>query len=116
MDIYISVYNFWNPYFWIVHKTTWPIRYFYWNVNKKIFSDVYPIAKFVFQPITYFTLGKFLDEETGKTLFMDQVMTPKAELFTKRKIQRYADLHNVKILEMRYHKRFMMIYAIMKKT
>lgn len=113
--MYLSVYNFWNPYFWIVHKATWPIRYFYWNVNKKILNCVYPIAKSIFQPIAYFAFGKFLDEETGKTLFMDQVMTPKAELFTKRKIQGYADLCNIKILEMKYHKRFMMIYAIMKK-
>ncbi len=33
--IYLNVYNLWNPYFYIVHKAAFGIRYLYWNLDRR---------------------------------------------------------------------------------
>lgn len=112
--IYLNVYNAWNPYFYIVHRATFPFRYWYWHLNKNIINFLYPISKIFFQPLSYVASGKFLDDRTGKILFMDQVMTPIAHLFTKNKIKNYADKFNCEIETIGFNKGYMMIASIIK--
>jgi len=112
--IYLNVYNIWNFYYLIVHKATFPIRWYYWNVNKKILDIVYPPAKLFFQPLAYLTFRQFLDDKTGKTMFMDQVITPRADLFSKSKIRNYAQKNSCVVEKFAYNKGWMMIAAVIK--
>jgi SAM-dependent methyltransferase len=113
--IYISVYNKWNPYFFFVHKLTYPIRFIYWNISKKVLNLVYPPFYFFFQLVTRLTMGSFLDSKSCMTIFMDQVITPRANLFTKRDIQKLAVKHRLKIDEYGYSRSYVMLNAIMRK-
>ena len=81
--IYLNLYNQWNPYFYLVHRATFPIRFIYWNVTTKIASLVYPIAWALFQPVSLLVMGELLGRETARTFFMDQVITPRAYLFSR---------------------------------
>lgn len=110
--IFLTVYNKWNPYYYIVHKATFPIRYYYWEHSKKIFNVVYPIAKCIMQPFAKLFFGEFLDDKTARTIFMDQVMTPRADLFSKKILRRYAGHCNCRIKEIRYIKRHLMLAAV----
>ncbi|MEX0968703.1 MAG: class I SAM-dependent methyltransferase [Bacteroidia bacterium] len=112
--IYLNVYNAWNPYFYVVHRATWPLRYAYWNWSKKTLDIVYPVAKLFFQPISYLVMGQFIDDKTGRTMFMDQVMTPRAALFTKSRITSYARKNNCEIKQWAYNRMMMMISAKIK--
>ncbi len=100
--IFVNVYNCWNPHHYIVHKATYPFRYFYWNISKKIVDVIYPIAKIFIQPLAYLTMRRFLDDKTGKTMFMDQVMTPRAYLFSKAKLMKYAKNCDCEIQQFEY--------------
>jgi len=95
--IYVSVYNKWHPYFYVVHKATFPLRYAYWNVNRRVADWVYPLWKLATQPAARVALGRFLDDRTCRTLFMDQVMTPHAHLFSRRDLESYAAAHGAKV-------------------
>lgn len=112
--IYLNVYNKWNPYFYIVYKATFPIRYVYWNYSKRIVDFIYPLAKLFIQPLAYLNLGMFLDKQTAKIMFMDQVMTPRAYLFSKSKIRSYAENNGCNVEEFAYNKNYMMLAATIK--
>ncbi|MCE5252280.1 class I SAM-dependent methyltransferase [bacterium] len=114
-DIYVSVYNVWHPFFYIVYKATYPIRYIYWNWTKKIVNVFFPFFYFLYKLLSYFAIGESLDKKTAKTIFMDQVITPKAELFSIKKMERYASECNVKILKTKYIMYYLMISFIIKK-
>ena len=112
--IYLKVYNIWNPYFYIVHRAMLPVRYFYWHISKKIFDWVYPLSAILFQPLALLAFGEFLDNETGKAILMDQVFTPRADLFSKGKILSYAKKYNCEVIEFEYDRCFIMIGAVIK--
>jgi SAM-dependent methyltransferase len=112
--IYLNVYNAYNPYFYIVHKATWPFRYLYWHGFKQIADILYFSSSIVFQPLSYLLMGKFLDKQTGRTLFMDQVMTPNAELFTKSEIRRLAKNHFCSVKQIQFNKHYFMIASIIE--
>ncbi|MDP8249261.1 MAG: class I SAM-dependent methyltransferase [Candidatus Tritonobacter lacicola] len=113
--MYLSVYNKWNPYYYIVHKATFPIRYLYWNRNKKnIVNFIYPLSKTLFQPLALLLLGRFLDDKSARALFMDQVITPRAHLFSKKLIASYAKRCNCAIETIKYTNAFFMITSIIR--
>ncbi len=112
--IYLNVYNIWNPYFYLVHRAMFPLRFLYWNVSKKIIDFVYPLAGIFFQPLAYLAMGRFLDERTGKAFFMDQVITPRAHLFSKSMIESYAKRKNCIVEKFAYNRYFLMLGAIIK--
>lgn len=113
--IYLNVYNKWHPFFYLVHKATFPIRYCYWNWNKKIFDIVYHLSKIIFQPFAYLALGEFLDDETGKTHFKDQILTPQVHLLSKSDIKKFAKKNNCSIEKFEYNRYGLMIAAIIKR-
>jgi len=112
--IYLSVYNRLNPYHYLVHKATFPIRYLYWNGNKNIVNWVYPISKFIFQPLSYLVFGEFLDDKTGRTMFMDHVMAPYAHLSTKRSLKKFAEARNCDVIRATYFMGFLMIACVLR--
>jgi len=113
--MYISVYNQWHPYFYVVHKATHPFRYVYWNWNKTLPTvALYPFFSAAIQSITYLTKGSFMDRKSCMTLFMDQVMTPRAHLFSQARIRKYAERQGCEILEFGYTRWFDMLSAIIR--
>lgn len=114
--IFLSVYNKWNPYFYIVYKATFPLRYIYWRWNKNIINIFYPLTKLLLQPLSKVITGKFLDDSTSKSLFLDQVMTPRAYLFSKKMIIEYAEATNCQVKEFAYTRYYLMLGAIIKKN
>lgn len=114
--IYLSVYNRWNPYYYIVHRATWPLRYLYWHWSKRVADFVYPVAKLFFQPLGLLLLGRLFDDKSGRKLFMDQVMTPRAYVFSKRKIIRYAQRCGCPVETIRYTNTFFMVTAVLRKS
>ena len=112
--IYLSVYNKWNPYFYLVHRATAPIRYCYWNWSKKILAVVYPIAKVFMQVASLLAVREFLDDATAKTLFMDQVMTPRAHLYSHASLAAYAEQTGCRILRSTYTHYYLMIACVMQ--
>ncbi len=113
--IYISVYNKWNPYFFFIHKLTFPLRWFYWNVSKKILPLIYPPFWLFFQVATRLTMGRFLDSRSCMTTFMDQVITPRANLFGKGDIRALAEGQGLEIEEFGHSRSYIMLNAIMRK-
>ena len=109
--IIICVYNIWNPYFLFVYKLTFPLRYFYWNISKSIFTPTYIISYFLVQLLFLILFGRFQNKDTIKTLLMDQVFTPFAELFSQRKIKNYGSINNLTLLDEGLHTYCLMRYA-----
>lgn len=99
--IYLVVYNRWHPYFWAVHKATAPVRWFHWHGWRRVSNAGYRAWKLAVQPASYIVFGKALDEQTCRTLYMDQVLTPFAHLFTRRSIRRLANQTGLDVLQMR---------------
>jgi SAM-dependent methyltransferase len=112
--IYLNVYNRFHPYYYVVHRATFPLRYAYWHWSPRVADAAYWAARAVFQPLAYVTMGKFLDEQTGKTMFMDQVMTPRAHLFTRRQLDRYAREGGCTVEAYRYNRFGLMLSALMR--
>ena len=112
--IYLNVYNRFHPYYYIVHRAAFPLRYAYWNWSRKVGDAAYWAARFVFQPLAYVTMGRFLDEQTGRTMFMDQVMTPRAHLFTRRQLDRYARQCGCTVEAYRFNRFGLMLSALMR--
>jgi SAM-dependent methyltransferase len=112
--LYLSVYNQWNPYFYLVHRAAYPIRSWYWNWDRRIADVVYPLWKIVLQVLSLLLLRELLDDNTAKTVFMDQVMTPRAHLFSKTRLKRYAARCGCQVQALEYIKHRLMLGAIMK--
>ena len=114
--IYLIVYNKFNPYFYIVHRSTYPIRYLYWHSNKNIADYIYKVSKIILQPMAYFVTGQFLNDKTARTLFMDQIISPRAHLLSRSMIESYARRCNCQIQLLRYIKWYLEIALVMKVT
>lgn len=112
--IYLMVYNKFNPYFYLVHRLTYPIRYLYWHSNKNIADYLYQISKTALQPIAYFVTGQFLDNKTARTLFMDQIISPQVHLLSQSMLRSFARRCNCQIKQLKYIKCYLEIAAIMK--
>jgi len=111
--LYVNVYNRWHPYYYLVHKATFPLRYLYWHHSRKVADVVYALSKPLFQPLAYLAMGRFLDDATGKTMFMDQVITPRAHLYTKGALRDYARRCGCRVTAFRYNRYGLMLSAEM---
>lgn len=112
--IYLNVYNALNPYFFFVHTLTFPFRFIYWNITKKIVFPVYLLSQVLVQPLSLIVFKKFLDRKTHLTLLMDQVFTPTAKLFTKGKVLDFAKRTNCQVKIFQYNRFYLMLSAIIK--
>lgn len=114
-ELLVSVYNIWNPYFLLMHKLTWPLRYCYWNVSKAILIPVFLIFFLLIQPLSLLLFQEFRKPRDVEKLLMDQMFTPVAELFSRRKLKRYAERNGLIPLEEGYFALFMMFYIRFSK-
>ena len=112
--IYLAVYNRWHPYYYLVHRGAAPLRYVYWHHTKKAADVAYRLARVAFQPLAWLALGRFLDDRTARTMFMDQVITPRAALFTKRTLRRYARECGCTVEAFRYNRYGLMLSALFR--
>jgi len=112
--IYLAVYNAWHPYFWLVHKATSPLRMLHWRGWTRVSKAGYRAWKVIVQPISRLGLGRTLDESTCRALFMDQVLTPYAHLFTQRTIAHDADAAGLEVVRTAYALRALMIIALLR--
>ena len=113
-SIYIAVYNKWHPYFWLVHKATAPARALHWRGWHRISALSYRAWKLIVQPVSLLVYGRRLDEKTCRALFMDQVLTPYANLFSKADLRREADAAGLDEGAIRYALRSLMLVSILR--
>ena len=113
--IILAVYNQWNPYFYIVHKITFPIRWFYWNVSKRTASVFFIFWHLMALVASFCLFGKFADRATSETMMMDQVFTPYAFLFSKNKLRKLAENNNCELEKIGIACKTLMYEAIIKK-
>jgi len=114
--IYLAVYNRWHPYFWVVHKATAPIRALHWRGWKRLSQAAYVGWKMMVQPISYMVFGRPLDERTSYALWMDQVLTPYAHLYTRSGLQREAEAAGLRTIASAYALRSLMIVMLLRKA
>lgn len=112
--IYLAVYNKMHPYFWFVHKATAPLRSLHWRGWKRVSQLGYRLWTLAVQPISYLAFGKALDESTCRALYMDQVLTPYAFLYSRADVRRSADAAGLDVVDMRYALRSLMIVALLR--
>lgn len=112
--IFLGVYCRWNPYFYLIHRAAWPIRYMYWNWSERILDPFWPVARCVITAAARLFTGARLSEKTAKTLLMDQLITPYARLFSKRTLKRYAARCHCEMTQCRLSKGGLMWAAVFK--
>ena len=89
--IFLAVYFRWNPYFWLVHRAMFPLRWAYWRWGEWVADAAQAVARPFYQVLALLVFGRRLDDATGRALLMDQVMTPYAALFGRADLRRYAE-------------------------
>jgi SAM-dependent methyltransferase len=102
-SVIVAVYNIWHPYFWVVHKATILFRYLYWHVTKKAFWVGFGPALVAMQLMSLILFRRFQNRNALRTLFVDQVLTPYAELFSHRKLVEYGRRHGMTLAESGFH-------------
>jgi SAM-dependent methyltransferase len=110
-EIMVSVYNIWHPYYFFVHKLSFPLRYAYWNITKSVFPPVYLLTYGIIQItslLIYLRLQKHYDV---KRLLMDEVFNPVVELFSLRKLKRYGVSSGLTFITGGYYFFNSMLYA-----
>ena len=112
--IYLAVYNKMHPYFWLVHKATWPLRALHWRGWHRLSAAGYRLWSCAVQPVSYLAFGRRLDERTCRTLYMDQVLTPYAFLYSRRDVRREADSCGLDVVDMKHALWSLMIVAILR--
>ena len=112
--IYLAVYNRWHPYFWVVYKATTPLRWLHWHGWSRTSNAAYRMWRTAVGPISHVVLGRALDERTVHTLWMDQVLTPFAHLFTRTGVIREANAAGADVVEIGYALRSLMIVALLR--
>jgi SAM-dependent methyltransferase len=96
--IYLAVYNVFHPYSWLVHKLSAPLRWIYWNVSESVAGLLYPLLAPFAQPIFLLRTGRFAPSSDLRVHLMDQVFTPRAHLFSERRLRRWCAQEGVRIV------------------
>jgi len=114
--IYLSVYNVFNPYYWIIYKSTFLVRFLYWKVSKKFFYLFFPLFYAIFYMlIRIFSSAKPKAYEIKK-IFSDQVLTKNAHLFSYKRIQKLCSLNNATIEDFGFSKLKLLLCFVIKKN
>jgi SAM-dependent methyltransferase len=113
--IYLAVYNWWHPYFWLVHKATAPLRALHWRGFTRASKAAYAAWRPFAQLLGYAAFGKWVDERTCYALWMDQVLTPYAHLYTTADVKRQADASGLDVVETRPALGRLMIVALLRR-
>lgn len=112
--IYLAVYNQWHPYFWFVHKATAPLRALHWRGWSRLSAAIYRLWTLAVQPVSYLAFGRGLDAQTCRALYMDQVLTPYAHLYTRAGLRREADECGLDVVDIRFALWSLMMVALLR--
>src|SRR5687768_13432563 len=93
----IEVYNAWHPYFYLVHRGTWPVRALYWSGWKFLLPPLRLLAALPLQLLALVLTRRRMDRASIDTLVRDQILTPIALLFTRGTLERYARAAGVEV-------------------
>jgi len=111
--LFLGVYNAWNPYFYVLRAATWPLRHAYWRGHTGFLDALLRVGRRLLQPAAVLLFKTPLDEETARTLVMDQVLNPHARLFTMRALRRYARQCGCEIERFQYAAAFTLLTAVL---
>lgn len=114
--IYVAVYNRWHPHFYLVHRLAAPLRWAYWNVSKRSALPFMVPAALLMQVVARLTTGHFTDWPTLRTKFADEVLTPRAALFTRPQVREWAARCGARVVRMEYFVGRTMITALLEKA
>ena len=98
----------------MVHKATAPLRALHWRGWTGVSRAFYQVWKLIVEPISLVVFGRRLDEKTCWALFMDQVLTPYAHLYSRGDVARQADRAGLDVVETAYALRSLMIVALLR--
>lgn len=112
--IYLAVYNAWHPHFYVVHRLGAPVRFVYWNVSKRLIEPVVVPATWAIALGIRAVTGKRPDRKTLRTKFFDEVITPRAHLFTRPAITEMAQRHGARVERFEYFVGYTMITALIR--
>lgn len=112
--IYCNVYSYWHIYN-IVYKITYPIRFFYWNISKKILDVFYFLVNPFMQIFAYIAFKEFMDKKTAMTIFMDTFITPRLKFFSKRDVLKLCRKNNAKVMQFKSNRWGLMLAAVIKR-
>ncbi len=112
--IYLAVYNKWHPYFWLVHRATAPLRRLHWKGWTRLSGLAYAAWTLAVQPVSYLVYRRRLDEKTCRALYMDQVLTPYAHLYSAADVARDAERAGAAVVAIRRALRSLMFVAILE--
>ncbi len=112
--IYLAVYNRWHPHFYLVHRLGAPVRFVYWNVSKRAIEPLIVPATFAIALGIHAVTGKRADRRTLRTKIFDEVITPRAHLFTKRAIRQLAARFDARVERLEYFVGYTMITALIR--
>jgi SAM-dependent methyltransferase len=98
-ELLVNLYNVYHPYFWVIHKLTWPLRTwcarwvrFWWH----------PFLLF-FQLQNWLRRRRFLNRTDLEAVFFDQVMVPFAHLHSRREIVSWMEANGLRVLDSGYN-------------
>jgi SAM-dependent methyltransferase len=112
--IYLNVYNKLHPYYWVVHKATAPLRRYYWSGHPRVADALCVLGKPLIQAGHYLAIREFVDDRTVRKIVLDQVMSPRADLFSSADVRRYAERTGCEVLRMAHNRYYMMLAAIIR--
>ena len=112
--IYLGLCNKWNPYFYLVHRATFPLRYAYWNVDKRVADLILPFFRAAIQLVSYATFGEFMNKETVRRFLMDQIMVPKEFLFSRKMLEDWTREEGGTVEEFKYNRYFLMFSSVLR--
>jgi len=98
-EILVNLYNIYHPYFWFIHKLTWPLR----TYGEKWVRYWWLPFLFFFQVQNYIRRGCFLNRPDLEAVFYDQVMVPFAHLHSVREVRSWMEESGLTVLGTGYN-------------
>jgi SAM-dependent methyltransferase len=98
-ELVVNLYNVYHPYFWVIHKLTWPLRTL---LAKWVHYWWHPFLAF-FQVQNWIRRRTFLNRTDLEAVFYDQVMIPYAHLHSRREIVSWMRSNGLEVLDSGYN-------------
>ncbi len=112
--IFVAVYSWRNPYFFLAHKVGWPLRFLHGHWGPRVVDIVWPVARCLLGAAGRLFAGVWLDDATAKTHLFDQIITPRARAYSIWRLRRLAARHGCTIETTDYTSWKLMVTAVIK--
>lgn len=98
-ELVVDLYNAYHPYFWFIHKLTWPLR----TLLGRHYRGWWHPFLLAFQAQNYVRRGRFLNRADLEAVFFDQVMVPHAHLHRRREVIGWMEAAGLEVLGSGYN-------------